>query len=89
MARTVVRHHVQDYDAWRRVYDDVAPLQKEGGVFADSVYRDKDDPLEVLVIHDFGTMAEAVAFFNNPDLADAMKRAGVDSAPRIEFYEEA
>jgi hypothetical protein len=88
MARTVVRHRVKDYDAWRRVYDDVGPVQKEGGVVAEAVFRDKDDPNQVLVIHDFLTMGEAVAFFAQPELAEAMERGGVEQ-PRIEFYEEA
>lgn len=89
MATTTVLHRVRDYDAWRRVYDDFAPVQKEGGVLSESVHRAKDDPNNVLVVHQFATMAEAEAFFANSELADAMKRAGVEGQPHIEFYEDA
>jgi hypothetical protein len=71
------------------VYDEVAPLQKAGGVTAESVYRAKDDPNNVLVLHHFASMAAAEAFFARAELRDAMQRAGVEGMPRIEFYEEA
>src|SRR3954464_3117082 len=88
MTTTVVRHHVRDYDAWRKVYDDVAPLQRSGGVIAESVYRDAAEPDEVLVLHRFGTADEARDFFGSAELLDAMSRAGVVGAPRVEFYDE-
>ena len=89
MAMIVVLHRVRDHPSWRRVHDDFAPQQKAGGVTAESVYRAKDDPNNVLALHTFQTMAEAEAFVANPDLRAAMQRAGVEGQPRIEFYEEA
>jgi hypothetical protein len=90
MATTFVQHRVADYDAWRRVYDGVAELQREGGVTAEAVYRAADDSSNVLVMHRFGTAEEARAFFQNPDLRAAMVDAGVDMASfRLELYEEA
>jgi hypothetical protein len=89
VAMTVILHQVRDYDAWRRVYKEVAPMQKAGGVIAESVYRAKGDPRTVLVLHSFGTMAEAEKFVGSPELRAAMDRAGVEGTPRIEFFEEA
>jgi hypothetical protein len=90
MATTFVLHRVADYDAWRRVYDGVAGLQRAGGVTAAEVYRAADDPSNVLVMHRFGTADEARAFFANPDLRAAMQEAGVDMGSfRLELYEEA
>lgn len=89
MATSVVLHHVKDYQAWRKMYDSVAPLQKEGGVIAESVYRAKGDPNTVLVLHRFATIEAAEAFFANPLLHDALQQGGVEGQPRIEFYEEA
>jgi hypothetical protein len=53
------------------------------------VYRSKDDPNLVLVLHSFNSMDQAVAFMSNPEVEAAMKRAGVAGPPRAEFYEEA
>ena len=33
-----VRHTVANYKAWRKVYDDFAPVQKAKGVTAQAVY---------------------------------------------------
>jgi quinol monooxygenase YgiN len=88
MATSFVRQRVQDYDAWRRVYDEVAGMQQQGGVTDKAVYRDRDDANVVLVMHRFATMGEAEAFFASPDLRAAMQRGGVVGEPRIEYYEE-
>jgi quinol monooxygenase YgiN len=88
MALITVLHRVKDYDAWRKVYDDVKPMQQAGGVTAASVYRSKDDPSMVLVLHHFATMEAAEAFAASPDLRAAMERAGVEGMPRVEFFEE-
>ena len=85
----VILHRVRNYDAWRKVYKEVAPMQKAGGVIKESVYQAKGDPQNVLVLHSFATMAEAEKFVASPDLRAAMDRAGVDGPPRIEFFEEA
>ena len=42
---------------------------------------------DVFVTHDFPSTADAKAFAADPSLAQAMERAGVTSAPRIEIYE--
>jgi len=86
---TIVRHHVQDYAKWRRTYDAFAPTQRAGGVIEESVYQDKDDPNEVLVLHRFGDRVKADAFLASGELRDAMKSAGVIGQPRIEQFEEA
>jgi hypothetical protein len=89
MTTTFVRHRVADYDAWRQVYDSVGEIQRAGGVTSDAVYRSDDDPNNVLVMHQFGSADEAHAFFENPELRQAMLDGGVDaSSLRLEFYEQ-
>ncbi|WP_427135548.1 hypothetical protein [Pseudarthrobacter sp. S9] len=39
------------------------------------------------VLHHFGSVDAARAFFANPELRDAMQRGGVQGEPRIEFFE--
>jgi len=87
MAVTLVLHRVNDYDAFREVYDSFAPMQAAGGVIAESVHRMIGDPDNVLVIHEFNSVETAREFFANPELRDAMVRGGVKGEPRIEFYE--
>ncbi|MET1155025.1 DUF3764 family protein [Arthrobacter sp.] len=87
MAISLILHRVADYDAWRKVYDSVADMQKEGGVTQASVHRMADDPDNVLVIHQFDSVETAKAFFARAELKDAMQRGGVQGEPRIEFFE--
>ena len=87
MALSTVLHHVKDFDAFRKVYDSAAPMQKAGGVTAESVHRMAGDPDNVLIIHHFDSLAAAQTFFSNPELKEAMQRGGVMGEPRIEFFE--
>jgi quinol monooxygenase YgiN len=90
MATAFVQHRVKDYDAWRRVCDGVADMQKAGGVIAESVYCAEGDPNTVLVSHQFSSMSAAHDFFASPALRDAMRRAGVEEGTvRVEFFEDA
>jgi len=87
MAISLVLHRVDDYDSWRETYDSVSDLQAAGGVIAESVHRMAGDPDNVLVIHEFDSIATAQAFFANPELLAAMRHGGVKGEPRIEFFE--
>jgi len=87
MAIALILHRVADYDAWRKVYDSVADMQKEGGVTKESVHRMADDPDNVLVIHHFDSVATAKAFLARANLKDAMQRGGIQGEPRIELFE--
>ncbi len=90
MVTAFVHHRVKDYDAWRRVYDSVADMQKAGGVVAESVYRAEGDPNDVLVSHQFSSISAARDFFASQPLRDAMRRAGVEEGTvRVEFFENA
>jgi heme-degrading monooxygenase HmoA len=91
MARTltIVKHQVNDYGAWRSVYDEVQPLRDSHGVTDANVLHDPDDKNSVTVLHWFASLENARAFANDPALKDAMGRAGVSGAPRIEIVVEA
>jgi hypothetical protein len=88
MITAFVQHRVKDYDAWRRVYDSAADVQKAGRVITESVYRAEGDPNLVMVSHQFPDISAAHDFFASRALRDAMRRAGVEEGTvRIEFFE--
>jgi len=87
MTRIFVRHQVNDYEAWRKVYDD---FDREAlGVTAHVVYRGVDDPNDVTVSHDLESPDAAKRFLESPELGEAMQRAGVAGEPTIWITEEA
>ena len=85
-ATLAVRHHVSDYAAWRKVYDEVESLRARYGCIAQRVMRLPDDDNELFVIHEFPTAEQAGSFAHDPGLREAMDRAGVEGAPRIEIF---
>ncbi len=57
-----MRYELDEYDAWRRVFDK-DPLDRKGsGVRSYRIARDVDDATAVLVDLDFDTLDEAGAF---------------------------
>jgi len=88
-ATLIVRHQVQDYGAWRTVYDSVENLRQQYGCYGAEVMVDPGDKNDVFVIHRFPTLEAAQGFAGSSELRDAMGRAGVIGAPRIEISVEA
>ncbi|MGA7270408.1 MAG: DUF1330 domain-containing protein [Acidimicrobiia bacterium] len=89
MTTMVVRHDVADYDSWRKVYEELEPLRNQHGVTAQRVLKETGgDGNTLLVIHEFPSADKAQAFAESDELAQAMHRAGVAGAPRIEIYDE-
>ena len=85
MATMFVRHTISDYKAWRKAYDDFVPVQKAKGVMAQAVYQAADNPNDITVTHEFGSVEAAQAFAKSDELKKAMQGAGVVSAPTIWF----
>jgi len=84
MATTMfIRHRVSDFGLWRQVYQEVAPMQRAGGVIAEAVYQGEGDPNDVTVTHEFASPEAAQEFMESTDLKAAMDRAGVLGAPTI------
>ena len=86
-ATLAARHTVADYVAWRAVYEEVEPIRLSHGCTAKTVLRAPDDPNDLFITHEFPTVRDAQAFMDDPDFADAMQRAGVTSAPRLEIFQ--
>jgi len=87
--RIYVRHEVNDYTAWRKVYNEFNATRRKLGVVNQAVYRTVDNGNDITVIHDFKSMEQAKAFVASPDLKAAMDKAGVKGAPQIWFTTKA
>jgi hypothetical protein len=83
MIRMYARHKVQDYAAWRKVYDEFNATREGMGEKGDAVYQSVDDPNDVTVWHDFDTVEEAQALVDSAELREAMQNAGVAGPPDI------
>jgi hypothetical protein len=85
-ATLVVRHKVNDYAAWRSVYDGLEPLRAQHGCTAQRVLRLPADANDLLITHDFPSVEEASTFAESDDLRAGMARAGVNGRPSVEIF---
>jgi quinol monooxygenase YgiN len=88
MTTMFARHKVEDYNNWKRVYDEISNVRKEKGVTAAHVYRDTKDPNTIIVTHQFKNENAATGFANSDDLKSAMHKAGVQGQPEFWFGED-
>ena len=84
-ATLIVRHQVNDFGAWRSVYDSVDDLRQQHGCTDAEVLVSATDKEDIYVLHRFPTVEQAEAFAGSSQLREAMGRAGVAGAPRIEI----
>ena len=85
-ATLVVRHKVEDYPAWRAVYDELETLRSQHGCTAHRVLRLPEDANDLLITHDFPSLDQAVSYAESGDLKAGMARAGVAGPPRVEIF---
>ena len=88
-ATLLVRHEVEDFNAWHSVYDSVDGLRTEHGCTDAEVLVDPNNAQDVYVLHRFPSLEQAQAYASSSELREAMGRAGVKGAPRIEIAVEA
>ncbi len=86
MTVVAINHDVEDYGKWKVAFDGALPSTM-GGLFH-RINRSVDDPNNITVVIGFPSREAAGTFVTNPDLKDAMGRAGLTGPPRIEMFEE-
>ena len=84
----VVRHRVRNYGDWKKAFDAHLDQCREAGLKRGWVYRNADDPYELIVSFEVENLGRAREFFKSPSLREAMERAGVADQPTVYFLEE-
>ena len=80
-------HEVDDYPAWKQVFDEAAGLRAEAGERTFRVLR-ADGPGERIVhLSTWTSHDDARAFFESPRLVEIRRRAGVH-APEFLYLDE-
>jgi quinol monooxygenase YgiN len=62
MAKLLVHHKVQDYSAWRKVFDDDEKTRREYGSTGFQVLQSASDPNDLTVIVDWPSVDAAKGF---------------------------
>jgi heme-degrading monooxygenase HmoA len=89
MAYMFVRHSVQDYEAWKSVFDSVSDLRTRSGEKSYQILRQENGSTELIALFEWDNLENARRYAGSPELREAMQRAGVSGKPEILFLEEA
>jgi quinol monooxygenase YgiN len=84
MDYVLIIHAVQDYPAWKQVFDKAAAMRKEAGEQSYFVLRADRDANRIVHFSKWSSLASARAFFESPRLVQIRKEAGVE-APEFHY----
>lgn len=89
MATLFVHHKVQDYKAWRKIFDDLTAMRTGYGCTGHKVFQAPSDPNEITILSEWKSVDQAKAYATSDDLKQGMQNAGVTSQPDVMFLAEA
>ena len=81
----LIRHKVADFAKWKPVYDAHLPARQGAGLKEEYLFRNAEDPNEVLLLFSMEDVDKAKAFAASDDLREAMKKARVSDKPDLYF----
>jgi hypothetical protein len=80
-----IHHKVKDYTAWRTGYDAHETSRRSAGITNGRVFRNAEDPNDVVVLQDVADVAKARTWVASEDLKAATQKSGVIGSPSIRF----
>jgi hypothetical protein len=88
VAYVLVRHKVQDYTKWKLLFDQDATNRKAIGSKGGYLFRNIDNPNEVVILLDTDDLAKVRQFIQSDDLRETMQQGGVSDQPDVYFLNE-
>lgn len=83
----LVRHKVEDYGVWKEGFDAHGVARGAAGSQGGRLYRNADDPSELVIAVRFETLDQARAFAASDDLRETMAELGVADQPDVYFLD--
>jgi hypothetical protein len=88
MFHIMARIKVIDFNAWKQAYDRGRSLRDSVGIREFNLWRNVDDPLDVMLLLHATHIAKARAYFESEELAQRMAAAGVQGPPEIVYLSD-
>jgi heme-degrading monooxygenase HmoA len=88
MAYLLVRHTVKDYAKWKPFFDGHQSTRKKSGSKGGRLYRNSQNPNEIIIVMEWDTLDNARKFAESADLREVMEKAGVTGKPDVYFLEQ-
>lgn len=87
MEYVLIIHKVEDYTAWKKIFDEAATIRKNAGEISYQVLKYPDEPNRIVHFSNWSSIDNAKAFFESPELVKIRKEAGV-KAPEFIYLEQ-
>jgi hypothetical protein len=95
IAMTSATHHanenltihlkVKDYATWRTGYDGGEKNRSSAGITNGRVFRNAQDPTDVVILQAVADVAKARTWLGSDDLKAQMEKSGVIGSPNVRF----
>ena len=87
MQFVLIVHEVEDYAAWKAIFDEAAPIRKEAGEISYQLLRFETDSNHIVHFSRWKSLQSAKEFFESERLIEIRKQAGV-KAPTFIYLDE-
>lgn len=88
MPYLLIDHTVEDYGAWKPVFDDHGTTRDEKGCKGGQLFHKEGDQNEIVILFEWDSLENAHEFATSDDLRETMKDAGVVGEPDLSFLEK-
>jgi len=88
MALVFIRHNIEDYPRWKKEFDGFVEKRRAGGERSFRIAHAVGEKNDLCLVFEWDNAANAKRFLDSPELAAAMKRAGVVGKPEMVIAEE-
>jgi quinol monooxygenase YgiN len=87
MPYVLIIHEVEDYAAWKQIFDRAATIRWEAGELSYQVLKYQSEPNKIVHFSAWTSLADAQRFFESPELIAIRAAAGVKS-PEFIYLEQ-
>ena len=87
MVHVLIIHEVENYPAWKKVFDNAAGIRKAAGERSFQVLKYENDPNKIVHFSIWTSTEDAKSFFESPKLVQIRKEAGV-KAPEFIYLNQ-
>ena len=77
MDYVLIIHEVEDYDAWKVIFDNAASIRKDAGEQSFQVLKYEKDKNKIIHFSKWSSISNAKVFFESPELIKIREQAGV------------
>jgi len=82
----LIIHEVEDYPAWKRIFDQAAAMRKLAGETSYQLLKFDQDANHLVHFSQWSSLENAKRFFESPELVEIRKQAGV-KAPNFMYLQ--